>query len=398
MRKKAIIAGSLVLDIVPVLRSQAPKKLGEIFAQGKATDLSEVVFYLGGEVGNTGLAMHKLGVPVNLIAKVGDDLAGSIAKQVLSSFGAHSQISVVPDLKTSTSISLTPVGMDKISLFSRGASQSFTDSDVSEAQLRDTDLFHFGYPTTMEGLYKNNGEGLLRLCQRVKQAGAACSMDMALPDLESLPGQVDWKAILPRVLPLVDIFLPSVEESLFLLERERYASMVAKTGGQNIIEELRMGEIPRIAEAFLAMGAKLVLLKLGKKGLYLRTGAHVGDMGRASLADPSPWRNREIWMPPFDGTVRSTTGAGDTAIAGFLASFLHGHKPEKALALASITAARSIACYDVVSGISTLEEMDAALGDSHPLLPVEVDAGYWRASGDAGIYYGRKDRPSAGGK
>ena len=199
----------------------------------------EVVFYLGGEVGNTGLAMHKLGVPVNLIAKVGDDLAGSIAKQVLSSFGAHSQISVVPDLKTSTSISLTPVGMDKISLFSRGASQSFTDSDVSEAQLRDTDLFHFGYPTTMEGLYKNNG----RLAPAF--AKGRNGADAPRSPTESPPGQVDW----PRPwYPLRIFSCPAGNH--FLLSG---APNIYQTGGQNIIEEPRRNSI-----AAAGHGRKLV--------------------------------------------------------------------------------------------------------------------------------------------
>ena len=49
-------------------------------------------------------------------------------------------------------------------------------------------------------------------------------MDMAAVDADSEAGRADWEAILKRVLPYVDFFVPSVEELCFMLDRPRYES------------------------------------------------------------------------------------------------------------------------------------------------------------------------------
>lgn len=55
VEKKIVVAGSLVLDILPVI-GQEP---GDILAEGKVTECGGTMAYLGGEVGNTGLEIGR---------------------------------------------------------------------------------------------------------------------------------------------------------------------------------------------------------------------------------------------------------------------------------------------------------------------------------------------------
>ena len=70
----------------------------------------------------------------------------------------------------------------------------------------------------MANCYKNEGAELLQIFEIAKSAGAITSLDMALPDPTSDSGNAPWQKILEKVLPYVDIFLPSIEEAYFMLD------------------------------------------------------------------------------------------------------------------------------------------------------------------------------------
>ena len=68
--KKTVVAGSLVLDILPVFPHAVTSDM--LLAEGKVTECQGMRIYMGGEVGNTGLALYRLGEPVFLISKTGN--------------------------------------------------------------------------------------------------------------------------------------------------------------------------------------------------------------------------------------------------------------------------------------------------------------------------------------
>ena len=384
--KKATVMGSLVLDITMQPESKEKKTLEEFIGQGKVTNLSGVSFYPGGCVGNTGMALKKLGVPVTLCGNTGDDFPGRVLKTLISESGALPDINVYASFPTSIGIAMTPAGMDKISFFLKGASQQYTSADASRMPA-DTDLFHFGYPPTMESLYSNGGEELEKLFRSVKSLGVTTSLDTALPAAGSVHSRVDWKPILKKVLKYVDIFVPSIEECLFMLDKEAYKERVSQHPGEDIALIVSDDEIRCIADTFLEMGAKIVLLKLGMKGLYLKTATVLKNLGRAFGETAESWEGKELRIFPVPvSEVVSTTGAGDTAIAGFLAAVLHGDTPETALSAAVYTASRCVMSKDTTSLIEGYETLrEKALKTKHNLSD-EPDQALWHYRADADLY------------
>lgn len=392
--KKAIVMGSVVLDITPVLSAQTQQPIERIFSQGKVTDLASVAFYLGGCVGNTGVALHKLGVPTRLYCKVGDDLAGSVVETLLQRQDVPAEMQTESEHPTSVGIALTPPGLDKVSLFLRGASQQTLAMDALRVDLTQSDLLHFGYPTSMRTMFEHNGDELLRFLRYAKNTGVTCSLDTSLPPLNSEAGQTDWRPILERVLPLTDLFVPSYEESVFMLHRERYVEQNRALNGANFVESVTDEDARRIADEFLAMGAKIVLIKMGAKGLYLRTAepGRLEDMGRA-VPQIDEWALRELWQAPlYVERIVSATGAGDVAIAGFLAAFLAGKGPQEALQAANIAASLCLQSSDSSGKLLPLEAMMQRDGkEDQPVeyLPLPKDT--WSVSSLNGLFIGKRD-------
>lgn len=359
-----LVAGSLVLDILPRFASGDGDAVAhDLLAQGRLTESSEFVIYLGGSVGNTGLALRRMGQPVRLMSKVGDDRVGAIVQSLLDEEKADGTLMVMPGMRSTASIALAIPGRDKSTIHLRGAAQSFCADDFTAEVFRNVGLFHFGYPPTMPGLYRNDGEGLVQMLQRAREAGAVTSVDTCLPDLKAEPGQVDWQPILKRALPCIDLFLPSLEEALYMTGREQYIRRIQTCGTADLLPTIKEAEIRTLADTMLEYGAKIVLLKCGSRGLYLRT---AGCDALSSILPPSmvdAWSQCELWEPPcWVDEVRSTTGAGDTAVAGFLCALRKGLLPGDALKLGTCAAARCVASYDTISQISDAEEMLLELG------------------------------------
>ena len=150
-----------------------------------------------------------------------------------------------------------------------------------------------------------------------------------------------------------------------------------------------------MGQQLLDMGAKVVALKLGERGLYLRTAdtGVLSQMGRGQVGDVSEWSERELWMPCFAVDVVGTTGAGDATIAGFLAGLLYGMSPEMSLENACAVGACSVEAVDATSGIPTWSKVAVRLAKGWSRLPLAFDiakAG-WRWDAEKEVWIGPKD-------
>ena len=94
---------------------------------------------------------------------------------------------------TSYSIVLAPPGIDRIFLHDPGANDSFCADDIPDRLLEGAALFHFGYPPIMRRMYEEDGAELVRLLSRVREKGAAVSLDLAAVDPESDAGKAETR-------------------------------------------------------------------------------------------------------------------------------------------------------------------------------------------------------------
>ncbi len=358
--KRIIAAGHICIDVTPVF-PHARLTFAEALSPGKLTRVEAADIHTGGSVANTGLALKLLGADVRLAGKVGDDPFGAMIADRLRKYGAEEGLLVDKSGTTSYSVVIAPPGVDRIFLHHPGVNDTFISRDIPESMLESADHLHFGYPPLMRRMYENCGEELLSLFRRARLLGLSTSLDMAAIDPATEAGQLDWRAILSRVLPYVDFFVPSIEELCFMLDRPRYESWLVRADGGDVTAILDPeADIAPLAETCIALGAKAVLLKCGAPGMYLRTAPAdvLAAAGSRCGLDAASWADQRFFQPGYKpARVLSGTGAGDTSIAAFLLSMLDGCPPLECVRLAAATGACCVEAYDALSGLQPLDEL-----------------------------------------
>ncbi len=376
-----VVAGHVCLDILPGLDHYAPGQFQEHFQPGRLLEVGAATFATGGAVSNTGLAFHRLGIPARMMGKVGDDFFGEILRQILGRHAPEEAVAmrVDPGSATSYSIVINPPGADRTFLHFPGANDTFTAEDIPYERLQAASLFHFGYPPVMEKMYQDEGSELVKVFERAKARGVTTSLDMSSPDPTSKAGRADWRAILKAVLPYVDVFLPSIDEILFMLHRDEHAALSRKAGSAGLLGLVDAARLSRLGQELVGMGAGLAVIKLGERGLYLRSAGaqRLARAGRGGPAEASEWAGQEIWAPCFAVEVVGATGSGDATIAGFLSALLKGLSPAEAVRMATAVGACNVEAADALSGIRTWEETRARIAQGWPRAALQLDDAGW---------------------
>lgn len=252
-RVGAVIAGLICLDVIPALPDQG---LESTLRPGQTTESGPISFHTGGAVANTGIALFRLGIPVHLVGLVGDDAVGNTIRQLVreDDAGLADGLRVVPGTASPCTIVLSPPASDRAFITFPGTNHTFGADDVPYDRLSSARLFHFGYPPYMQRMYSAEGDELLVMFRRAKAAGVLTSLDMAYPEARGASGRANWRQILSRVLPFVDLFLPSADELWFMLHGEDQPA-------HSIPQEV----VSRLASEALEMGAAVVGLKVGNE-------------------------------------------------------------------------------------------------------------------------------------
>jgi sugar/nucleoside kinase (ribokinase family) len=387
---QVIVAGHVCVDIIPTF-GDAVVPLENLLRPGHLTSVGPAVIATGGAVSNTGLALHRLGIPVQLMGKIGEDLFG---EAILSVFRRYSRalaagMLISPGEDSSYTLVINPPGVDRIFIHCPGANDTFGAADIPIDAVRQARIFHFGYPSLMRRMHIDDGVELAQMMANVKAAGIVTSLDMSLPDSNSTAGRTDWQALLARTLPYVDIYAPNLEETLYMIDRPRYAALAAGDAPAPDGDLLHT-----LAGRLLELGAAIVGLKLGDRGLYLRTTAdprRLAALGDLLPADLTGWAGRELYAPCFQVKVAGTTGAGDCAYAGLLAGLLYGQSVEAVLLSSAATGACSVERADAISGVPHWDDVQARLRAGWARHPLTLRLQGWRSNADATIWYGPAD-------
>jgi len=275
----------------------------------------------GGIVPNSGIAMSRLGLKTAAFGCVGRDAFGDFLEQLLTSERIDAScLTRHKDLPTSTTAILIGADGEHTFAYYNGASRAFTRDII----LKRLDLFSrskfalFGY----YGLMPKLEEELPAVLQQVRARGCRTAMDAAGGGGRMQP--------LERILPYLDIYVPSREEA------------VAQTG---------LHEPREIVEAFRGLAPDALLgVKLGAEGALV-----------------SPAANQWIKVDAVEplGPVIDTTGAGDCFYAGLIAGLARGWNVQDAAKLGAAAGACAVTKIGAVAGIRDLKTTVEIAGITH---------------------------------
>lgn len=344
------VAGHVCLDIIPEL---PPDPDGRALQPGELDVIGPALLAVGGCVGNTGIALHRLGALTTLVARVGDDVAGEALVRLIHEAvpAGASNLLQVRGAATSYSVVLNRPGLDRAIAHHPGVNDTFVADDVPDELLASSALLHVGYPPLMAAMVADGGRELERLLVRAHGHGVVTSLDLANATFGPGAQRIAWPTLLARVLPHVDVFLPSLDEAAHLLGRE-------------VLHDAAYGpamtSVARLARDLLDLGVAVAGLKLGEHGLYV----HSADTSRIAAVPRllgSHWVARELASTVFETHVAGTTGAGDSTIAGFLFGLLSGMAPEDTLTAACAVGGASTEAPDGTSAVPAWAELAARL-------------------------------------
>ena len=364
MSADVVVAGHIALDILPDMSMLTP---GQVIDAGKVYEIGNISYSTGGAVSNTGLALHRLGVNVELLAAVGDDWVGQAIMGYVRSFGIglDENIQVVPGAASPYTVVIEPQNHDRTLLTNTGVYKDYDLSNIDLGRVKAAKLFHLGYPTLLPRLYQDDGAGFLALLRAVKETGVITSIDTSLPPPDSASGRADWRTILSRCLPYVDIFVPSIEEIMYMRRRDDLVGW-----GDELFGRLEEQYLAGLAEELLAMGVGVAGFKIGERGLYLSAATEVRRLAFLSAIGQSAaqWAGAVVWQPAFQVDIAGTTGAGDAAYAGLLAAMIRGCGPAECARRACAVAGCNIEAADATSGVRSWAETEARLAAGWALL------------------------------
>lgn len=337
-----IVAGHTCMDLIPAFL-EGGNAIDEIIQPGKLIQVGAMEQSMGGVVPNTAGALSRLGLQVYPMGKTGDDLLGESIFSKMDTAGLPCD-GMVKDAQCGTSytVVLSIPGIDRIPLHYPGANATFDANDVDYELVKQARHFHFGYPPLMRSLFADGGEQLTEMFAKVQALGVATSLDMARPDPQTEAGKADWESILKKVLPFVDLFTPSIDELLYMIDRPAFDTFI---NSDKPLGGLMLDDLHDLGNQLLAMGTREVLIKLGEYGAYYCS------------------EKEAHYAPCFQVELKGAIGSGDCTIAGFLAAQLKGLLPQEALTIAVATGACNVEAMDSLSGIPSWDNLQQRIAD-----------------------------------
>lgn len=392
-----MIAGHLCLDIIPLFPDTGCTNISDIMRPGKLVNVDNAKISTGGPVSNTGLNMKELGLDVCFCSCVGDDQFGKIALDMLSKSGNANGVKVLEGQTSSYTVVIAPPGIDRIFLHHPGTNNIFSADDLDLDLLGKCRHFHLGYPPLMEKMFANEGKELAKIFRLAKEAGATTSCDMTLPDPSSVSGKAPWRKILENILPYIDIHVPSIEETFYMLYPEKFLEMKAQHNNSELLDFITPEQYSQVADEILSMGAKMTTLKSGHRGFYIKTASKdkFETLGAAKPADMDNWADRELWVQAYEvDHFGSATGSGDSSIAGLLTAYLNGLTIEESLKYATCLGYQNVRVLDAVSGVKNWQETTEMIASDMPMLDAKMDDSGWKYHEEYKIWTGLKDKLS----
>lgn len=304
----------------------------------EATDFRRTI---AGAEANVAVGLARLGIGVSYIGRVGDDAIGRAILRRLRGEGVdvrHLQV----DAEAATGVmirELRDLGPSEVIYWRAGSAGSrLSVDDVVEAGPTIAAAAWLHVTGITPALSADAAAATDAAVTRARAAGATISLDINIR--RRLWPEATARAALAPLAARCDIVLGSPDELAVVVG---LADMMEATTGLD--REL-------IADAVLALGPRVVVVKLGPEGALERR-RQEGD-------------TRSISAPALRvATVVDPVGAGDAFAAGYIATLLEGGLPAQALTAGNACGAAVVATYGDMAGLPTRVELDRLLGQAH---------------------------------
>ena len=287
MRRSIIVVGSVNLDLVCTGK--------RIPAPGETVTGETFETFHGGKGANQAVAVGRLGFPVSMIAKVGDDQFGSRLRRSLRA--ANVNVRAVGTAKgTASGVALITVGGD--------GQNSITVIPGANAQLLPRDLEKSLSQLRAAGMILTQLEIPMETVEYLGTVAARFQVPLMLDPAPA--------CALPReMLRHVTYLTPNETETCVLCGIRP--------------EELNLATVAELAQNLRERGPANVIVKMGKHGAFAAGPNNLGRM-----------------VPPVKVRVVDSTAAGDAFNGGLAVALMRGLGLEEAVRFAGAVAALSV--------------------------------------------------------
>jgi sugar/nucleoside kinase (ribokinase family) len=269
----------------------------------------------GGNAMNCSIALGKMGVPCEVITKVGSDTLGEFVVNEAKRYGVGTR-GVIRANGTHTPYTFVCVlpGGQRSFFHTMGTNGTLCYDDIDREIIKQA---KYCFVTGTMVMKTFDGEQTAMLLGDAQRSGVKTLLDTVYLDTASLD---EWYANIHPVLPVLDYFIPSQPEARAITGLDKPSD---------------------IARAFQARGCKNVVIKYDEQGAFCRD-----------------QEGNETLVPAYDvKNVVDTTGAGDSWCAGFLAGLREGLSMPDAALLGNATAAHCIQAPGASTGIVPLAQI-----------------------------------------
>ncbi|MCU1321291.1 MAG: Ribokinase [Acidobacteriaceae bacterium] len=312
-QKPIIVVGSINTDLVAVTK--------RVPAVGETVIGSDFQIHPGGKGANQAVAVARLGYPVRLIGRLGNDTFGADLRTHLEKAGVETTGVRTSDGASGVAVIVVSGHGENSIVLAPGANAKVTPEDLDEniSILRSAGMVLAQLEIPLETV-----EYLVRICAR-----------------ENVPLILDpapARDVPPGIFKDIAWFTPNQTEAAFYLGN-RHSESIPQTPAE-------------IAKMFLSNGCRGVILKMGAHGTYLGSQGGIGSL-----------------VPAFSVNAIDTTAAGDAFNAGFATALMLGKSPLESAAFAAAVAAISVTrtgAQPSMPGMAEVEEfMKANLTEAH---------------------------------
>jgi sugar/nucleoside kinase (ribokinase family) len=298
-----VCLGILVADVVGHPLQTAPDS-------GRLVLVDEMALHTGGCALNAATGLARLGLPVEVIGRVGTDPFGDFLLWAMSERGIGTRgVSRDPEIGTSATMVMVAPDGERRFVHYIGANARLRPDEVDVALLTGASILHVAGALVLPGL---DGRPMAALLQTARSAGVITFLDTVWDDTGR------WMNLLGPSLPYTDYFVPSLAEAQAL------------TG---------LNDPDDVARALLDRGVDTVGLKMGSAGCLVVSGT-----------------GERLRLPAFDVPVIDSTGAGDAFAAGFMAGVWLGWSLEQTARLANAVGALCVTGTGASGNMCSLPE------------------------------------------